>query len=163
MTAQRHYSCSMSLKPYEISSSILISAPQQKVFDYISELKNFNEWNPFAAMATDLIFELSEVTNAVGSTYSYSDKRMGTGVMTITELHPNTLVRIRMDFKMPDDSVADIHWLLSSSDGATQMTWRMNGERGTKDRIFVAMLGMNRMMAKHFTQGLEALKAKLEA
>lgn len=153
----------MATKPYEITASVMVKASQKQVFEYMRDLKNFDDWNPFAAMAKNMTMQLSEVTDQVGATYTYSDKRMGSGEMTILTLHPDTLIRLQMKFMMPNEEIADIRWSLSSTDGETRVTWAMNGERDAKARFMNAIFQFDKMMVKNFTDGLAALKAKLEA
>ncbi|MEY4743649.1 MAG: hypothetical protein RIR34_988, partial [Actinomycetota bacterium] len=43
------------------------------------------------------------------------------------------------------------------------MTWTMEGERKFPMTLMVKVLGMDKMMAKHFTDGLGRLKAIAEA
>lgn len=152
----------MANKPYANSSSVIIDVDQQRLYEYLSDLKHFDEWNPFSAMAKDMTSSLSAVTNEVGAKYTYSDKRMGSGEMTLTELHPNSLIRLQMKFMMPSETLADIVWSLTPVGENTQMTWTMSGERGTKDRVMNRLFGLDRMMEKHFTQGLAGLKTQLE-
>lgn len=152
----------MANKPYANSSSAIIDVDQQRLYEYLSDLKHFDEWNPFSAMAKDMTSSLSAVTNEVGAKYTYSDKRMGSGEMTLTELHPNSLIRLQMKFMMPSETLADIVWSLTPVGENTQMTWTMSGERGTKDRVMNRLFGLDRMMEKHFTQGLARLKTQLE-
>lgn len=152
----------MANKPYANSSSAIIDVDQQRLYEYLSDLKHFDEWNPFSAMAKDMTSSLSAVTNEVGAKYTYSDKRMGSGEMTLTELHPNSLIRLQMKFMMPSETLADIVWSLTPVGENTQMTWTMSGERGTKYRVMNRLFGLDRMMEKHFTQGLARLKTQLE-
>jgi hypothetical protein len=152
----------MSTKPYEIQVSALISAPIAKIFETINDLNNFTAWSPFMKMDPKTQVKISSPGIGEGQSYDYTSKRMGTGRMTITGSYPNSLVVMKLEFLAPNNEVANSEFRLIHVGNEVEVTWTMSGERGLKDRIMVAMLGMDKMMTKHFANGLGALKAIVE-
>jgi hypothetical protein len=68
-----------------------------------------------------------------------------------------------MEFLAPNNEQAGTEFRLIQLDKEVEVTWTMSGERALKDQILVAVLGMDRMMSKHFANGLGALKAIIES
>jgi len=63
----------------------------------------------------------------------------------------------------PNQEVALCEWRLTHVGNGVEMTWTMEGERKFPMTLMVKVLGMDKMMAKHFTDGMGRLKALAEA
>lgn len=152
----------MSTKPYEIQVSALINAPIAEIFETINDLNRFSAWSPFMKMDPKTLVTVSVPGFGMGQTYDYKSKKMGTGRMTIVGSFPNSLLRMKMEFLAPNNEEASTEFRLIQLDNEVEVTWTMSGERGLKDQIMVAVLGMDKMMSKHFANGLGALKEIVE-
>lgn len=152
----------MSTKPYTIQVSAQISAPAAKVFEIIQDFNRFTAWSPFAKMDPSTVATVSKPGVGVGATYDYTAKRVGTGRMTIIDAVSPSVINMKMEFRAPNQDLADVAFtILPIADGC-EVTWTMQGERGLKDRIFMAVLQLDKMMSKHFADGLLMLKGIAE-
>jgi uncharacterized protein YndB with AHSA1/START domain len=152
----------VSKKPYSIQVSALINAPAQKIFETINDLNTFTSWSPFAKMDATMVATISKPGVGVGATYDYTAKRVGTGRMTIIDAVTPSVINMKMEFLAPNQELADVAFTIIPSTDGCEVTWTMNGERGLKDRIFVGLLQLDKMMNKHFADGLLTLKAIVE-
>ena len=149
-------------KPYKIEVKQAIDAPITKVWGVISDLNQFNEWNPFMAMDPATIATISEKASGEGATYSWESKKLGKGSMVFSGVYDNSVIMVDMNFMAPSPETAKVEWRLTRLGEGTEMTWTMTGERKFFMALMVSVLRMDKMMSKHFTDGLARLKAYVE-
>jgi len=149
--------------PYKISVSQHINAPMAKVFAIINDLNQFAGWNPFLPMDPNVVATIGPITSGEGAQYNYESKKIGTGRMTFTGVYDNSLIKIKMEFLKPNQEVALCEWRLTHVGDGVEMTWLMEGERKPLMALMVKVMGMDKMMSKHFADGLLRLKALAEA
>jgi len=149
--------------PYKISVSQQINAPMAKVFAIINDLNQFAGWNPFLPMDPNVKAVVGPITSGEGAEYNYESKKIGTGRMTITGVYDNSLIKIKMEFLKPNQEVAHNEWRLTHVGDGVEMTWLMEGERKPLMALMVKVMGMDKIMSKHFADGLLRLKALAEA
>jgi hypothetical protein len=147
--------------PYALRISETIHSPVGTVREFLSDLSNFSRWNPFLAMDPNAVVELSQPASGVGASYSWSSKRIGSGIMTITGIS-DTCIDIHMQFTSRNKREDDVQWLLSETPQGTQVTWAMSGQRSFVERVFVGVMRLDTVMSKHFSDGLRQLKAVVE-
>lgn len=153
----------MSQKPYAFSVSATINAPAKKVFDVLNDFNEMTSWSPFAAMDKTMVADISDPAIGVGSRYGWVGKRIGKGSMTNVEaVKPSKIVHA-MEFNNKKTETARSEWLLNETDGVTEVTWAMSGERGFGGQFMAAVLGLDNMMKKNFADGLSSLKKKVES
>jgi hypothetical protein len=149
--------------PYKISVSQQINAPMAKVFAIINDLNQFAGWNPFLPMDPNVKAVVGPITSGEGAEYNYESKKIGTSRMTFTGVYDNSLIKIKMEFLKPNQEVAHNEWRLTHVGDGVEMTWLMEGERKPLMALMVKVMGMDKMMSKHFADGLLRLKALAEA
>ncbi len=98
----------------KVKKSIIISAPVEKVFNYLADQKNQPDWIPSMVE----VWDTSEP--AVGSTFKWKYKMAGVlleGETTVTELVPNKSLRTLSKGAVASDWL----FLLEASDGRTEL------------------------------------------
>ena len=150
-------------KPYKIEVKQTINAPIAKVFGIINDLNQFEHWNPFLAMDPATQYVVSDPAGGVGATYTYESKKLGKGNMLFTGVYDNSVILMDMNFTAPNNETAKVEWRLTREGEGTEFSWIMTGERGFFMTLMVKVLGMDKMMNKHFADGLLKLKAYAEA
>ena len=69
---------------FRIARSTSIKAPPEKVFPLVSDLHNFNIWNPFAKKDPNAKMTYSGPETGVGSKHAWEgNKNVGSGSMTV--------------------------------------------------------------------------------
>lgn len=150
------------MSSYKISVSQQINAPMAKVFAIINDLNQFDGWNPFKPMDPNVKSWLGPITSGEGAEYNYESKKIGTGRMTFTGVYDNSVIKIKMEFLKPNQEIALCEWRLTHVGDGVEMTWDMEGERKPLMALIVKVMGMDKMMTKHFVDGLKRLKALAE-
>ena len=63
------------LKTIEISRSVNILAPQEKVYGMISQLNNYSEWSPFLAQDQFQKYTVKGKDGAIGASYHWEGNK----------------------------------------------------------------------------------------
>jgi uncharacterized protein YndB with AHSA1/START domain len=143
------------------SATTTINAPIAQVFELLNDLNRLAEWTPFVKMDKTITWSVNEIGSGVGAVYSWNGKRVGNGTMTITSVSAPSEINAKMTFGAKN--TAETSYLLLAVGDTTDVTWVMHGERGLGDQIMATVLGLDKMMNKHFVTGLADLKALVES
>ena len=149
-------------KQHFVKREIIISAPRQKVFDYIRMLKNQDAFNKHAMVDPDRIREFKGADGTVGYTYSWKgDRSAGEGEKEIKNIIDGKRVEMEIRFVKPMTATAIIIMETESlSDNQTKVYW---SNAGTLKYPFNAMIPMvERTVAKDMDISLATLKTILE-
>jgi uncharacterized protein YndB with AHSA1/START domain len=152
-------------KEYSFSRSTTISSSPADVYAFISDMKRFDEWSPWAKLdpSSQKTFEGSAGTE--GQVYAWSgNDKVGEGKMRVTRLMPNQSVDIALEFIRPFADTANTSWSLKDEGSGTTVTWTMSGERKSLfQKVLGLVLPMDTMVGKDFEKGLAQLKTLVES
>ena len=147
---------------YHYEKSIVINAPKEKVWQKISTMKSFNEWNPWMELDEKMMINYSGNPGEVGDKYCWDSKNddAGAGCQEIKETVANERQRTEMIFKRPfaGQAISDI--VLMAQGNTTKVTWSMDTKQETWMKILRPM--MDYQMGKSYGNGFENLKALVE-
>ena len=149
-------------KTFRTARSIVIAAPPAKVFPWVSNLKSFNEWNPWAKMDPSAQNSYEGPAEGVGAKMSWVGKTTGTGSMTEIEVQPNALVRFRLDFVAPFKATNTADFTFTPQGAGTHVEWAMYGPAPYFNRIINIVMRCDNMVGQAFEKGLSDLKAMAE-
>jgi hypothetical protein len=148
---------------FQVSRAIRIDAPPEKIFPLINNLKQFNEWNPFAKQDPTMVIAYSGPESGPGASYSWdSNGRGGKGSSGITAVSEPTRVDMRLDMVKPMQGHPRITFMLQPSVAATDVSWTMAGPYPYINRVFGTIFNMDKMIGGTFDAGLADLKARAE-
>jgi uncharacterized protein YndB with AHSA1/START domain len=148
---------------YELQTSVVIDAPASRVFDTMLDLNQFDAWNPFPLMDPTSVGTVTQTKPGVGSAYEYQGKRLGKGRQVVTEVVKPQLIVSEMTFLNRKTEVTRVEYRIEQQTVGTLVTWYMSGTRSWGQRVMVTLLNLDKMMGKHFSEGLERLKEYVEA
>lgn len=144
-------------KDYHYEKSIVINAPQEKVWQHVGSTRAFNVWNPFAKADKNIQITYSGTSGEVGDSYHWKgNDQVGQGEQTITAIVPNERLTGKLHFIKPYESEATLGFILTPEGNGTKVTWSMDSELNTMMKLMKPM--MDSQMGKMFGQGLEDLK-----
>ena len=146
-----------------LDASILISASPQTVFDRMSDLSRFDDWNPFPAMDSTTVSRHEGPAAGPGAVFHYEGKRLGKGRMAITAVESPRRIDIDMTFwRGKTASHAKSAFVIADAGGGTEVHWTFDEDRGIGMYLMGKLL-FDRMMTGTFRSGLETLKTRIEA
>lgn len=151
-------------KQMTIERSITISAPAQKVFDFVSHIKNHDQFSVWHMMDPQMKKTFRGSDGQVGFVYAWdsaNDKNVGAGEQEIVEILPGTRVRFHVRFQRPMKSEAYATMTTTpQTDGTTLVQWTFDGPMKFPMNIMKPI--MENMLGKQLAQGLANLKNVLE-
>jgi len=145
-------------KNYHYEKSMVINAPKEKVWQQISSVKAFNQWNPWMKLDKDMKITYTGNSGEVGDKYCWDSKNndAGAGCQEIKELVVNEKQKTEMTFIKPFEGQATSEIILTSEGNSTKVTWTMDTEQDPMMKIMRPM--MDYQMGKSYGEGLQNLK-----
>lgn len=141
-----------------------INAPAQVIFDRMSDLSRFNDWNPFPEMDPTTTTSHEGPASGVGSVFNYEGKRLGRGRMEIVSVEAPRQIGIALTFWQGEKaSEAQSTFVIQDApEGGCIVSWTMDQDRGF-GMWLMGKLMFDKMMSKTFGSGLNKLKVILES
>ncbi|MCX7305132.1 MAG: SRPBCC family protein [Hyphomicrobiales bacterium] len=144
-----------------VSRSIDISAPPEKVFAIVGDLRRFRDFSPWADLDPDIKYTFEGPESGVGQTMKWSSDNtdVGSGSQTIVKFEPSDFVESQLAFGMRGKSTASFD-LVPSTTG-TKVTWTFNSNlEGIPAKWFGLMF--DRWIGADYEKGLAKLKMVAE-
>ena len=148
---------------FRLERSTVIAAPPDKVFALISDLRQFNTWNPFAKIDPDQQITYEAVTAGPGAAYRWVSTKSGAGRMEITEVQAPQRVAIKLDFSKPFEAHNQVEFTIAADGAGSRVTWAMFGPMAYLNKLISVFVSMDKMVGGDFERGLANLKAMAEA
>jgi hypothetical protein len=148
---------------FRVERSAIVKASPETVFPMISDLRNFNSWNPFLKMEPDAKVVYSGAQQGRGAAYTWEGAKTGSGRMEITDASVPSKVVARLDFYKPFAATNTAEFTVVGSGGASNVTWAMSGNKTFIPKLMGLFFSMDKMVGSSFEQGLADLKSKVEA
>ena len=145
-----------------VKRDIIINAPVQKVFDYIRQLKNQDEFNTNAMEDANRNREYKGTDGTVGFIYAWSgNKDAGVGEKEIMNIIEGKRVEAEIRFVKPMSAKATIIMETEAlSENQTKVSWSNAGTLPYPVNIMIPM--MEKSVAKGMDTSLSKLKSILE-
>ena len=148
---------------FHIQRSRTIIAPQEKVFALINDLHNWPRWAPQDREDSSMKRSFSGAAAGVGAVSEWEGRgNSGKGTMTIMESDALRKIVIQVDRVRPFRARNMNEFTLGPDGAGTKVTWSMTGPNLFIMKLISVFTNMDRMMGKHFEDGLENLKSAAE-
>lgn len=148
---------------YRIERSLKIEGKPDQVFAQVNDLRNFNEWSPWAKLDPNSKAEFSEPSLGKGASLSWAGNHdVGKGKMTIIESSPDERIRMRLDFKEPMEDTATAEFLFKPDGESTSVTWAIFGQDSFIGKAICVFMDRDKMVGDMFEKGLSNLKGLVE-
>lgn len=139
-----------------IERAISIDASPEKVFNVISNFKEWVPWSPWLLMEPEC--ELSYAED--GKSYDWKGNRIGSGGMTILDSEENKWINYDLVFLTPWKSESKVRFELKEEGGQTHLTWLMDGK--LPFFLFFMKKSMEAYVGADYERGLDMLKVYVE-
>lgn len=146
-----------------LDASISIHAPPTVVFERMSDLSRFNDWNPFPSLDPTTVSRHEGPAAGPGAVFHYEGKRLGKGRMEIAAIDPPRRIDIQMTFWRGNSATnSKSAFVIEDVGGSSEVHWTFDEERGL-GMYLMGKLMFDKMMTRTFQSGLETLKSLVEA
>ena len=142
----------------KVKREVLISAPIDRVFDQVNDLRNWEKWAPWKRQDPTMIMTFSNPPVGQNAFYKWEskDKHMGNGTLTLSRVVTNEEIVTAIDFGGKDTGTTKFNFAHKSDQ--IQVTWSMNENVGGWPWNRYLGLIMRGTLKKQFDSGLKALK-----
>jgi uncharacterized protein YndB with AHSA1/START domain len=146
---------------YQVSRSVEINAPVDKIYALVASPKAWNTWSVWNLRDPTMQIDYSGPESGTGATWAWKSKAEGSGKVIITTAEPGQ--RVAFDLLMEGfDRPSKGELVFAPAGAGTKVSWSMNGDMGNNPMFRWFALFADRMMGKDFEGGLANLKAKAE-
>jgi len=149
---------------YVVERKKKIAAAPADVFEHVVDLREWDNWSPWAAMDPNMEKRYNGEPGTVGSTYRWlGNRKVGEGQMTVTEVDTPNRVAIDLKFIKPFKSESVTEVIVGADGDGSEVTWRMTGEHTRMTKIMGIFRSMDKMVGPDFEKGLSSLKSVVES
>ena len=149
---------------FRVERRITVSTPPAAAFAQVNDFHKWGAWNPWAKMDPAMKETYGGAESGVGASYSWSGNRdVGAGRMTVAEIRPVELIRIKLEFLKPFAATNTAEFTFKPNGNQTIVTWSMSGKCNFVCKMMGLFMNMDKMIGSQFEKGLADLKAAAEA
>ena len=149
---------------FRITRKVSIKATPDVIYARINDLRQFNEWNPFATADLKPTIAYGATSTGVGASYSWdSSTQANKGRMEVTAANAPGRVEMGLHFDKPMMANNHVVFLLQPQGDMTEVTWEMTGTYGFLHKTMGVIFNFDKMVGGEFEKGLAALKSQVEA
>ncbi len=145
---------------FTIERSKIINSPRAAVFSYVSDIKNWKEWNSWAVEDSLItITDIRKTSNELDSMLSWEGKICSGDLQTIT-VKPNDSITQKMNF---NGNYSEVSMRFKDTLGGTKITWKANVEMGFINKILTTFSNSTKDdISSMFEKSLANLDRKLD-
>lgn len=147
---------------FEVKRSIEINTPAAKIYPMISDLKKFNDWNPFLAQDPASKLTYGTITAGKGAAYSWQGEKSGAGRMELTDADEPSRLLFNLEFSKPMEGHNKVEFTLAPQANGTRVSWAMRGPMPFVSKLMTIFFDMDKMVGSSFEAGLAQLKKLAE-
>lgn len=146
----------------QVSRSIVINAPPEKIFAVVSDLRRAREWMPWFALDPQMNMIFEGDGPGVGQKMMWSSQKpeVGSGSQQTNGLITNKQVTAALAFGDMNQATSTVE--LAPEGTGTRVAWALDVPLGNIIERWTGLV-MDRMIGRDFEQGLANLKALAEA
>ena len=144
---------------FQVKRSKVISHNSEDTFDYIVNLENWKNWNPWLEEEPTADFIFDGIPGVVGSKIRWKGEKIGEGQMTLTSLATSKKINMDLLFKSPYPSEAKAYFDIKESGTSTEVTWGFSTKLSYMSRY--QSLFMGPIMKEAYDRGLNNLEREL--
>ena len=143
-----------------VARSIVINAPQEQVFDHVTDFSTWPTWSPWLCAEKECKVTVSDDPSSEGSGYQWEGSVVGAGGMKHIRLDRPSEVLDDLQFIKPWKSQANVRFHLSPEGDGTSVTWTM--ESKLPFIMFWMKSSMEMFIGMDYERGLKMLKEQIE-
>jgi hypothetical protein len=148
---------------FRYTRSAAIAASPAAVFAQVNDLHKWNDWSPWAKMDPNAKNTFEGPAAGIGAKMSWAgNNKVGEGIMTITDSHPNDLIKFQLQFLKPFAATNTAEFIFTPKGSKTIVTWTMFGKCNFMSKAVGLFMDCDKMVGGQFEQGFANLKSIVE-
>jgi uncharacterized membrane protein len=147
-----------------VERSITINQKQDVLFNYVNDLRNWNNWTPWYQLDTMAKFTYEGPQSGTGAIIRWdsNNKDVGKGSIIIFESKPDSLIRQHLNF-MEQKDTAHSYFRFEPVTGGTLVKWGFDVDAGANPLLRIMGSFMDDYIGMDFDKGLSRLKEVAES
>lgn len=147
---------------YEKEVSIVISAPDEIVFESLVNFELWQKWNPGLSDRSLTNWETEGFPGVVGHRSQWKNPEYGTGSQILVALKKYSFIEMDIQLQGPLLSPAKSFWRIENNDdGQSLVHWKVRGHLAYPLERFYGLF-LAGPLQTHLEQGLQGLKKTIE-
>jgi uncharacterized protein YndB with AHSA1/START domain len=146
---------------FEVSRSIVIAAPADRVYDLIADPRQWRKWSVWQRRDPGMDIRYSGPQFGQGAKWAWKSKSEGAGNMEFVRVEPDKRVEYTLVFAEFNLRSAGA-FALEPAAGGTKVTWTNAGDVGSNPLKHYLAVSMDHLVGPDFEAGLANLKAVSE-
>jgi hypothetical protein len=143
---------------FRVTRTGRLSAPADVVFANVNDLHKWDGWSPWAKMDPNCKNSFSGPESGPGASMTWSgNTKVGEGRMTITDIRPNEVIHMKLEFLRPMKATNMTEFLFKADGNQTTVTWNMSGKNNFVGKAFHMIVNCDKMIGRDFEKGLANL------
>lgn len=148
---------------FRVARTASIKAPPDAIFPLIDSLRAGEKWSPYYRKDPAMKGTYGGPERGAGATFDFAgNKDVGSGRVTIVGSEAPGRVTMRLQMFKPFAADNVVEFTLAPRDGATEVTWSMQGRQPFIGKVMSLVFDMDKMIGTDFAAGLGNLKAIVE-
>jgi hypothetical protein len=147
---------------YEIKRSVTLNCNKNKVFNYISDINNLNDWFYITkSLDTTIKFKFDVDTINKKSSVEWNGELMGQGVFQFTNFKNGELIDFKVSFEN-DKVIQKGKFKLSALGSNTKLIWIESGENGWNPINRIFGLFIDGFLGPDMEKSIKKIKSNLD-
>lgn len=149
---------------FNYEKSVVINAPAEKIYPYISNFKNGSAWNSFDQKDPNIKRSYTGNDGEAGSRMDFEgNAEAGSGYLEMLSVTANSEAQMKLVMTKPIHAENLIVYKLTpEAGGGTRFTWSMSGDGGLMGKIINIFIDCEKMITGEFDKSFNNLKMIVE-
>jgi len=150
-------------KTVHITTSTIIDASAENVYDLVKDYERFPEWSPFLVADPEQKNHVTGENGQIGSTFHWEgvgEKSLGS--QTLNELTENKYAKMDCNVQKPFKANSTFEYFIVETANGVEVRQEFKTEMGGFSYFMAKLFGMEKAIAETNQLGLDRLKAVLE-
>ena len=148
-------------RSYTVGRSIVIEAPVDNVFTFVSDLRKWKYWSPWLTPDPNMVIHYNDRIVGNKSRMSWRSKNIGEGNVVIEIKERNKRIAYSLFLEGFENKIHG-EFLFDSVNGSTQIRWIDKGDLGPSPLSKYYILVIENTIGSDFEKGLKDLKKVME-
>ncbi|WP_207534969.1 hypothetical protein [Desertivirga arenae] len=148
-------------KNFFIQRSVFIEASDTAAFDYASNYKHFNSWNPFYEKEPKARYKISGSPGTAGYSFSWHGEEVGSGKFEFVGNERYKAIYQKLTYERPFEGSFLNYMYFTKTYKGIIVTWAFCGENKTTLDKWKSLF-YDQMVGEDYQMGLNKLKEELE-
>ena len=150
-------------KTVHITTTTIIDAPIETVYDLIKDYERFPEWSPFLVADPEQKNHVTGENGEIGSTFHWEGVgEKSLGFQTLSELAENKYAKMDCNVQKPFKANSTFEYFITETTNGVEVTQEFKTEMGGFAYFMAKLFGMEKQISATNELGLDRMKTVLE-